>query len=449
MAQIYPFTNPQFADNQRPTQFVDGDGCYVTDANGNRYFDAVSGLWSASLGFNPSRLADAAGKQMTKLAFYHSFMGRTCEVTDRLAARLVEKLPDCLDHIFFGTSGSEAVDTAVKFAGYYQNALGRHGKSRIIARERGYHGSGIASAALSGLTYCHEGFDVPLDAVVRTGCPNFLHFAEPGESESRFSKRMAVELDELIRAEGPETIAAFIGEPAMGSGGVIIPPDGYWPEVQNVLARHDILLIADEIITGFGRTGSWFGCETFQIEPDMITLAKQLTASVFPMSAVAVRTEVYETMSGFANDLGVFGHGFTYGGHPVGAAIALEALAIYEEMNLPVFVKDMGERFALGLRGLARLPGVRDVRSVGLMGALEFEADDGAARCQAVLDRAKREGMLFRKIDDVLAICPPYIGTEDDIDRVIEVLRVSVNATASNNESRDPIDSRPAAPRAS
>ncbi|MEM8850002.1 MAG: aminotransferase class III-fold pyridoxal phosphate-dependent enzyme [Pseudomonadota bacterium] len=423
MTQIYPFTDPILAEAEPPRRIVSGAGAEVTDAGGHRFVDAVSGLWCAPLGFAPGRLADAADRQMRQLAYYHGFMGRTQDVTERLSARLVDHLPDGLDHVFFGTSGSEAVETAIKFARYYQAARGRPGKVRIIAREGAYHGSGQMSAALTAMTYCHDGFALPHDGVLRTGRPSYLHDAEPGEDECDFSRRRGAELDALIRAEDPGTIAAFIGEPAMGAGGVILPPDGYWAEIQDVLARHDILLIADEIITGFGRTGAWFGCQTWGIKPHLMTMAKQLTASVFPMSAVAITGEVRDTMASLAHELGTLGHGVTYGGHPVGAAVALECLDIYEELDLVAHVSALGDRLGQHLRNIARQAGVRDVRRAGLLAAVELEPGLGA-RAGA---EAEARGVFFRIIGDVLAIAPPYICTPDQIDGIMEVMAAAVS----------------------
>lgn len=419
MAQLYPFTDPQAAETVAPRRIVEGHNVHVTDVDGNRFLDAVSGLWCASLGFNHPRLIRAAQAQMEKLAYYHSFMGRTCEVTETLAARLAARLPGDLSHIFFATSGSEAVESAVKIVRFYQNARGKADKKRIIAREGGYHGSGQMAAALTGMRYCHDGFDVPLDMVVRVGRPHFLRDSEPGESELEFSKRRARELEETIRREDPETIGAFIGEPAMGSGGVILPPEGYWKAVQEVLDRHDILLIADEIITGFGRTGNWFGCETWGIRPDLMTMAKQLTAAYFPMSAVAMTRQVRDVIAKSAHELGTFGHGVTYGGHPVGAAVALEALDLYEEMDLPSHVAELGNHLGRALSEIGRLPNVLHVRRAGLLAAVELNTADEA---KAVADLAERSGVFFRLIGPVLAIAPPYTVSTTELDEIVTVL---------------------------
>ncbi|WP_050931826.1 aminotransferase class III-fold pyridoxal phosphate-dependent enzyme [Aestuariivita boseongensis] len=424
--QLFPFTDPHLAEHNAPKRFVRGDGIRVFDADGRGYIDAVSALWCSSLGFTPARLTQAMTRQMEQLAYYHSFMGRTPAISDELAKRLVARMPG-MSRVFFGTSGSEAVETAAKLVRFYWNAKDRPKKKRIIAREGAYHGSGQMSAALTGLEYCHDGFDLPLDAVLRTGRPHYLRDAEPGESEIAFSKRRARELDALIRAAGPETVGAFIGEPAMGAGGVILPPEGYWSEVQDVLARHDILLIADEIICGFGRTGEWFACETYGIRPDLMTVAKQLTASVLPMSAVAMTDEVYRGIRSLGHKYGTFGHGVTYGGHPVGAAVALECLDIYEEMDLPSHVSLLGSRIAAGLKKLCKTPGVMDVRCQGMLAAVEFETPQQA---RAVGEEAERRGVFFRIIGPVLAIAPPYICTTEEIDEIMAVMQSAIMAQA-------------------
>lgn len=425
MTQIYPFTDPAAP---APRRIVSGAGCTVIDSDGRRFFDAVSALWCSPLGFNPKRLQEVAARQMGDLAYYHSFMGRTPQATEDLAHTLSARLPGRLNHVLFGNGGSDAVDTAAKLVRYYQNARGKTGKKRIIAREGGYHGSGGVSAALTSMTYCHDGFDVPSEAVLRTGRPHFAADAAPGESEIAFSKRRAAELDALIQQHGADSIGAFIGEPAIGAGGVILPPEGYWAEIQNVLAKHDILLIADEIITGFGRTGEWFGCETFGIDADLMTMAKQLTASVFPMSAVGMTSDIRDTIADHASDYGTFGHGFTYGGHPVGAAVALETLSIYEEMDLPTHVKSRGRIVSEGLARIAAHNAVADTRSVGLLGGVEMRADTelGDTIAQQIGQAAERRGVFFRIIGTVIAIAPPYIATEADLRDVMQVLEDSL-----------------------
>lgn len=421
MAQLYPFTDPR---SSGPRVIVSGEGAWVTDGEGRRFLDAVAGLWCTALGWSNEELVEAAADQMRRLPYYHSFKGRAPEPTERLAQRLAAMLPGDLDHVFFGLSGSDAVETAVKIAQFYQNARGKTAKKRIIAREGAYHGSGIVSFGLTGLAYLHGGFDQPKGLVVRAGRPHHYGDGRPNESPRQFAERRARELDEQIRAEGPDTIAAMIGEPIMGAGGVIIPPEGYWDAVQEVLRAHDILLIADEVITGFGRTGRMFGCETYGIRPDLMTMAKQLTSAYLPLSATAVSRPVFETVAEHAHGMGIFGHGFTYGGHPVSCAVALKALEIYERMDLLARVERLGAHLEARLAALRGRPGVGDVRSQGLIGAVELHPGLGP-RAGA---EAEARGVFFRVVGDILAFCPPYVVTEDEIDHMVAVLGDSVAA---------------------
>ena len=412
-AHLHPFHDPRIAESTPPREIVSGEGVRVTDSEGTVFVDAVAGLWCASLGFAPERLRRAAEAQMGRLAYYHNFKGRVCDVTERLAETLVARLPGGLGHVLFANGGSEAVDTAVKLARYAQASMGHEGRVRVIARDGAYHGSNVTSAALTGMGYVHDGFHLPHDDVIRIARPHWLHGRREGEGERAFADRLVAELEETILAEGADTIAAFIGEPVMGTGGVIVPPEGYWAGVQSVLRRHGILLIADEVICGFGRTGRWFGCETYGIEPDLMTMAKQLTGAVFPLSAVAMTGAVREAVAERAHGRGMLGHGVTYGGHPVGAAVALETLAVYEEMGLEAHVAALGERLAAALAPLRQHPHVREVRQVGLIAAVEFE--DAAMGAQ-IYARAEAAGVFFRQIGPTIALCPPYVATPEDLD---------------------------------
>ena len=421
MGQLYPFTDPRSGP---PRVIVEGRGCWVTDEEGNRFLDAVAGLWCTALGWGDEELVEAAASQMRRLAFYHSFKGRAAEPTERLAETLVPMLPGDLSHVFFGTSGSDAVETAVKIAQFYQNARGKPEKKRIVARHGAYHGSGAVSFGLTGLPYVHGGFDQPAGLVLRTGRPHHYGEAHPNESSAQFARRRADELDREITAAGPDTICAMIGEPIMGAGGVIVPPEGYWGAVQEVLRAHDVLLIADEVITGFGRTGPMFACELYGIRPDLMTMAKQLTSAYAPLSATAVSSDVHEVLAQSAHAMGTFGHGFTYGGHPVSCAVALKALEIYARMGLPAHVGRLGDHMAARLATLRGRPGVGDVRGVGLIGAVEL-TPGLAARAGA---EAEARGVFFRVVDDSVCFSPPLIVTEEEIDHIVAVLGDAVAA---------------------
>ena len=422
MTQLYPFTDP--LSGTPPRVIVSGDGCWVTDESGNRFLDAVAGLWCVALGWGNEELVEAASDQMRRLAFYHSFKGRAAEPAERLAATLVPMLPGDLSHVFFGTSGSDAVETAVKIAQFYQNARGLPRKKRIVARVGAYHGSGAVSFGLTGMGYVHGGFDQPAGLVLRTGRPHHHAEGRPNESSAQFARRRADELDREIAAAGPDTICAMIGEPVMGAGGVIIPPEGYWGLVQEVLRAHDVLLIADEVITGFGRTGPMFASELYGIRPDLMTMAKQLTSAYAPLSATAVSREVHDVLADSAHAMGIFGHGFTYGGHPVSCAVALRAIEIYARMDLPTHVGRLGEHLAARLAGLRGRPGVAHVRSVGLIGAVEL-SPGLAARAGA---EAEARGVFFRIVDDSVCFSPPLVVAEEEIDHIVAVLGDSVAA---------------------
>jgi 4-aminobutyrate--pyruvate transaminase len=369
---------------------------------------------------------------MRKLPYYHSFMGRGVEPTMALAEQVIALAPDPLSHVFFSCSGSEAVDLAVKIVWFYNNARGRPDKKRIMARHSGYHGSGVLSASLTGMEYCHDGFDLPTPFVLRTDRPHHALDAEPGETEIAFSKRLARQLDAQIRREGADTIAAFIGEPMIGSGGAVFPPEGYWQEIQNVLTRHDILLIADEIITGFGRTGEWFGCQRYGIRPDMMTIAKQLSSAYMPISGTLISQDIYQTIADFAHDKQTFGHGITYGGHPVAAAVALETLAIYREMDLTTRVKTLGKTLSACLGDLAQLPAVLRVRSDGLVGAIDLieHAQGPGVMGSHVAAAAQERGLLYRVVGDTIALAPPMIITDPQIHDIASRLKSAIQAAS-------------------
>ena len=320
---LHPFTP---LGTYEPLVFTRGEGVWVYDESGNRYLEGVAGLWSASLGFSEQRLVDAAHRQFRELPFMHMFASASHPPGVALAQELLRVAPVPMARVFFANSGSEAIDSAVKMIWYLNNALGRTEKKKVIARRDAYHGSLIASASLTGLPRNHKLFDLPLPGFLHVSKPHHYRFANEGESERAFSARLATELDELIIREGPETIAAFFAEPIMGVGGVIVPPEGYFEEIQAVLKKHDVLMIADEVICGFGRTGNMWGSQTVGMEPDILITAKALSASYLPISAVMVNHRVYEALESGSDQVGMFAHGMTYTGHPVSAAVALECL---------------------------------------------------------------------------------------------------------------------------
>lgn len=428
--QLHPQTDARLHEDIGPFIAERGDGIYTIDAGEKRYLEGMSGLWCASLGFSDTRLADAAYRQMLSLPYVQNFAHRTSKPVISLAERLVGKAPAPLSKVIFHGSGSEAADTAIKIAWYYNAARGRPEKRKIIGRMRGYHGSTIAAASLTGLSNMHTNWGLPLPGFLHVTCPHFYREALPGEDEDSFATRLARELDATITAEGPETVAAFFAEPVMGSGGVVVPPQGYFEKIQKVLKKHDVLFVADEVICGFGRTGNYWGCDTYGIVPDMLTCAKGLSAAYIPISALLMNDEIYQVISDASHRLGGFGHGMTYGGHPVAAAVALEALRIYDEDDILGHVRRVGPYMQQRLRDLAAHPRVGEVRGVGLMAAVEVVADKAS---KAPFDKAlgigprmagqlRDRGVILRVQGETLCIAPPLIIVEEQIDVIVEAV---------------------------
>jgi 4-aminobutyrate---pyruvate transaminase len=423
-----------------PTVFTRGQGIHIFDAAGRAYIEGVSGLWCVGLGFDERRLADAAYRQMTTLPYYHNFQGRTPDTTIRLAERLAGLAPAGLRRVLFATSGSEANDTAVKLAWYYHNALDKPRKKKIVARCFGYHGVTIASGSMTHLAAINGGFDLPVGGFIHTACPDHLRFAQPGESQEQFASRLAAELDALIVAEGPDTVAAFIAEPIMGVGGVIVPPNTYFPKIQAVLRKHDVLLIADEVICGFGRTGKMFGSELFGIEPDFMSVGKQLTSAYFPLSALFMNERVFDVVRAESGRRGTFGHGFTYSGHPVGAAVALEVLDIYAERKILEHVCDVGSVLHARLASLREHPLVAQVRGVGMLAAVQLAAsreplsffDPSLGVGRRLVAHAKDAGLILRVLqNDTVAIAPPLIATSTQVHDIVDIFEAALARVAS------------------
>ena len=369
---INPYTNLKDIRKYGSLIIEKGRGIYVYDENNNKYIEGLAGLWCVALGFNNKRLIKAANKQFKQLPYYHSFTGKVPLTTLQLSEELVKISPKSLTKVLYANSGSESNDTAIKMAWYYQNALGKTKKKKIISRYRGYHGVTIMSGSLTGMEYAHKGFDMPRDFVLHTDSPHYYKDALNQESSNRFVNRLLKNLEDLIIKEGSENIAAMILEPIQGAGGVIIPPDNYLKGVQKLLKKNDILLIVDEVICGFGRTGNMFGCDTFQIKPDMMVIAKGLSSGYVPISALLINEEIYETISDFSSINNVFGHGYTYSGHPVAAAVALETIKIFKDENIIGHVKEISEKFNTKMEQLNVHSIVGNARSIGLIGAIEL-----------------------------------------------------------------------------
>ncbi len=431
---LHPFTP---LGTYEPMVFTHGRGAWVYDEHGNRLLEGVAGLWSASLGFSEQRLVDAAYRQFRKLPFMHMFASASHPPGVALAKELLRLAPVPMARVFFANSGSEAIDSAVKMIWFLNNALGRSQKKKMIARRDAYHGSLIASSSLTGLPKNHKLFDLPLPGFLHTAKPHHYRFAHEGESEREFSSRLASELDAQIMEEGPETVAAFFAEPIMGVGGVILPPEGYFKEIQRVLKKHDVLLVADEVICGFGRTGNMWGSQTVGMQPDMLITAKALSASYLPISAVMVNQKVYDALESGSDRVGMFAHGMTYTGHPVSAAVALECIKIYERDKILSHVRKVGPLLQKGLRKrVASHPLVGEVRGIGMVAGVELVADKATRRSFPASDQmgirlraeAIRRGLILRAIGDTIGISPPLILTEREIEFLVDTLCASLDA---------------------
>ncbi|MEW9310529.1 aminotransferase [Labrys neptuniae] len=432
---LHSQTNPKLLEEAGPLVITRGEGARIYDADGKSYIDAMAGLWCVSLGFANRRLAEAANRQYEELGFYHTFFHRTGEAVAELAEKLVELTGMSGGKAYFATSGSEANETMVKLAWIYHAARGKPSKRKIIARDKAFHGSTIAAASMCGLPFMHREFGLPLPGFLHTLCPSPYRGMLPGEDETAFVERLANELERLILREGPETIAAFIAEPIHAGGGIIVPPASYFERIQAVLTKYDILCLDDEIVCGFGRTGNWFGKETVGMRPHMMALAKGLSSAYFPISAVVMAPEIYDAVHSFNRQGGAFGHGFTNSGHPVGVAVALEAIRIYEEMDVVSHARRMGARLRGHFDEMARTsPIIGEVRGEGLMLGIEIVADKQtrtpfAPDCQAGLlfDRfAYDNGLVARCMGDVLGFSPPLIIDEKDVDDIAERCAVSI-----------------------
>ena len=421
---LHGYTNWVLHRDKGPLLITGGENIYVIDDEGNRYIEGLAGLWCVSLGFSEPRLVQAATRQLEQMPFSHNFAHRATEPVIELAEKLIKMAPKKMSKVFFVNSGSEAVDSAIRFIWYYNNARGKHEKKKIISRLRGYHGVTVAAGSLTAIPMMQKDFDLPRERFLHTDTPHYYRHGESGESEEAFSQRLAESLDQLIRKEGPDTVAAFIAEPVMGAGGVIVPPEAYFEKIQKVLRKHNVLMIADEVICGFGRTGNFWGSQTYGIQPDMVTCAKQLSSGYIPIAALMISDEIYQVIADNSKAHGAFGMGYTYGAHPVSAAVALETLKIYEERDIVGHVRHVSQTFQSRLAKLTQHPLVGQARGVGLIGAVELVADketreqyDPAIKAaQGVADRAQANGLIVRALaGDSIAICPPLIIDETQV----------------------------------
>ncbi len=431
-AVIYPTTNLAATEQ---LNIARGEGVYVYDQSGKQYLEGMAGLWCTGLGYGNRELIDAITGALETLSYSHTFGGKTHQPVIELADKLAGMVPTPDAKVFFGNSGSDANDTQIKLLRYYFDVIGKPEKRKIITRERAYHGVTVAAGSLTSLPANLAHFDAPIEAlgILRTDHPHYYSGAQAGESEADFVERITGNLERLILAEGPETIAAFCAEPITGASGVLVPPPGYYEKVQAILKRHDILFWADEVITGFGRTGNLFGCDTMNIQqPDMMVFAKQLSSAYYPISASVISGELYEPMVQASAEVGVFGHGYTYSGHPVACAAALKTLEIYEREGIYQHAASVGEYLQQRLGELAEIEAVGEIRGRGLLGALEL-VTDRASKAPAT-DLAKHatlacqeNGLIARNVaGNSLAVCPPLIITRDQVDELVDKLRLSI-----------------------
>jgi 4-aminobutyrate--pyruvate transaminase len=434
---LHPTTNLKQLAATGPRVHARAKGVYMWDNQGRQYLEGMAGLWCTALGYGEEELVDAATKQMRTLSYSQLFGGKTNEPSVLLAEKLKAMMPFDAGRVFFGLSGSDANDTQIKLMWYYHNAIGQKDRKKIISRMRGYHGVTVASGSLTGLPYFHSHFDLPIPGILHTDAPHYYRGAESGESEADYVRRLVKNLEALILAEGPETIAAMIAEPVMGAGGVVVPPKGYFEAVGEVLKRYGILLIDDEVICGFGRTGKPFGAQTLGMQPTTMSVAKALSSAYLPISAVIIPEFMYEPMVELSGTMGTFAHGFTYSGHPVCAAVALRTLEIFEERSLFAHVEKVAQPFQARLRAFADHPLVGEARGIGLIGAVELVQDKATRKafpgkqgvgawCAA---RAEANGLIVRNLGDSVAFCPPLIITEDQIDELFAKFAKALDET--------------------
>ncbi len=435
---LHPYTNQATFRETGPLVIERGKGVYIYDADGKAYLEGMSGLWCTALGYDNEELVEAAATQMRKLPFAHLFTAKSHDPGIELAEKLKEIAPVPISKVFFCNSGSEANDTQMKLVWYMNNALGRPNKKKIISRVKAYHGVTIAAASLTGLPNNHIDFDLPIARVLHTWCPHYYRFGKEGESEEEFATRLATELEELILREGPDTVAAFIAEPVMGAGGVLVPPKTYFPKIMAVCAKYDVFMIDDEVICGFGRLGPMFGCTALGYKPNSISVAKALSSAYMPIAGVMIPEDMYQALITESRKIGTFGHGFTYSGHPVSAAVALKTLEIYKRDKIIETAAARAPQFQKRLMTLGDHPLVGEARGMGMVGAIELAAGRDAKQPfdpkrgvgAAVVRNAEAEGLIVRFIaGDVISICPPMIIKPAEIDELFDKLTRALDKT--------------------
>ena len=431
---FHPATNLVVHEDSKPLILDKGEGIYVYDIQGNKYIEGLAGLWCNALGFGNESLVETAANQMQKFGYGSLFASKSHEPAIMLSEKLIEMSPYQEGKVFFGNSGSDANDTQFKLFTYLNNALGKPKKKKFLARKKGYHGITVASGSMTGIPANHKLFDLPLPNFFHTDTPHFYREQISNETEEVFVARLTSNLEELIIKEGSDSFMAMIAEPLIGAGGVLIPPKNYFPAIQAVLDKYDIPLIDDEVVCGFGRTGNCWGYETFSMRPSSITIAKALSSGYIPISAVIVPEDIFEPIKKASNDVGVFGHGYTYSGHPVACAVALKTLEIYEELNLFSHVEKIAPKFQERVNKLGTFEFVGEARGIGLIAALEIVKNKGTKENfdpygkvgKQIAEICQKNGLIVRAIGDVIAICPPLIITEEQVDEMFDILEASL-----------------------
>ena len=429
---FHPSTHlAQHARGETATRVITGaSGVHIEDRDGNRMLDAFAGLYCVNAGYGRTEVADAIAEQAHQLAYYHSYVGHGTETSITLAKMIMDRAPAHMSKVYFGLSGSDANETNIKLVWYYNNILGRPQKKKIISRWRGYHGSGLMTGSLTGLSLFHDKFDLPMNPVIHTDAPYYYRRKDRTQTEAEFTAQCANALEALIQAEGPDTIAAFIGEPVLGTGGIVPPPAGYWDAIQEVLNRHDILLIADEVVTGFGRLGTMFGSEHYGLKPDLITIAKGLTSAYAPLSGSIVSDRMWKVLEQGTDENGPIGHGWTYSAHPICAAAGVANLKLIDDLNLVRNAAEVGGYLNASMKeALGDHPNVGDIRGEGLLCAVEYVADkadatplDPAAKVGAAISAAMLErGVIARAMPqgDITGFAPPFCITRAEVDTVV------------------------------
>ncbi|MEX3009782.1 aspartate aminotransferase family protein [Hoeflea sp. TYP-13] len=442
---FHPSTHlAQHARGEAASRIVTGGkGVYIEDRDGNSILDAFAGLYCVNVGYGRTEIADAIAEQAKELAYYHAYVGHGTETSITLAKMILDRAPDNMSKVYFGLGGSDANETNIKLVWYYNNILGRPEKKKIISRWRGYHGSGLVTGSLTGLELFHKKFDLPLDRIIHTEAPFYFRRSDLEMSDEQFVAHCVAELEALIEREGADTIAAFIGEPVLGTGGIVPPPAGYWAAIQPILKKHDILLIADEVVTGFGRLGSMMGSDHYGIEADFITIAKGLTSAYAPLSGSIVSDRVWKVLEQGTDEYGPIGHGWTYSAHPIGAAAGVANLNLIDTLGLVANAGEVGTYLRQGLsEALSDISIVGDVRGEGMLAAVEFVRDrdgrvffDAADKvgpqvAAALFERSKVIGRAMPQ-GDILGFAPPLCLTREEADIVVDAARDAVQTVAA------------------